>query len=65
MAQDELVTVKLTQVGPKMVIGLVPKPPVRVDIAKVMKGDPGETPDANNLEGFTTDPLAYYILASQ
>jgi hypothetical protein len=65
MANPDLVMIKLTQAKTKLVIGLTPKPSVQLEIAKVMKGDPGVTPDANSMEGFTTDPLAYYILASQ
>lgn len=67
MATAELVRVVITPVNDVLTIKSVPAPVVVGDMIKVLKGDKGDTPEVpptDELEGFTTDPLAYYILAS-
>lgn len=67
MATTELVKVVVTSVNDVLTIKSVPAPVVIGEMVKVLKGDKGETPEVpptDDLDGFTTDPLAYYILAS-
>lgn len=67
MATTDLVKVVVTSVNDVLTIKSAPAPVVIGEMVKVLKGDKGETPEVpptDDLEGFTTDPLAYYILAS-
>lgn len=55
--------VPFTQVNPPMLLTPASPKTIEVEFAPVVFGKDGETPDANDMDGFTVDPLAYYILS--
>ncbi len=64
---NDIIELTFTSASPTLV--LVPVQPSEAPAAfsQVLvgaKGDPGTAGDADNIEGFTTNPLFYYILAS-
>lgn len=63
----ETITLEFTNALPTLVLLPVAPEEAPAAFASVLvgnKGDPGSLGDADDIEGFTTDPTFYYILAS-
>lgn len=61
---SEIISLSFTNKQPMLL--LVPTSPSQapIEFVQVLAGRDGEDVATDNLDGFTTEPLAYYILAS-
>uniref|UniRef100_A0AAU6W3D1 Tail fiber protein n=1 Tax=Pseudomonas phage Cygsa01 TaxID=3138529 RepID=A0AAU6W3D1_9VIRU len=66
MSDTELIKITILPVNGVLTLGSSPVPTISGEMLRIMKGDSGDTvtPEADDLGGFSTDPLAYYILSS-
>jgi hypothetical protein len=65
-AMTDTIEIPVTPARPAMQLKPATPQTIELQFAPVVygrDGQDGETPDANDLDGFTIDPLAYYILS--
>jgi len=63
---NEVIEIPFTPANPRMLLKPATPTTIDVEFAPVISGQDGkdgETPDANDMDGFTVDPVAYYILS--